>query len=137
MALNRLSNVPLSYNNYIKELKTIKYIAVSNDNSTRSIDKLLCKRIKSKFLNSITSPRVPEIKKKNWLVFYFNGSSSQLIGKPCQKKIENSKIVFRQGNTINSNLCSNKDKIDILDRSGVYKLTCDTYQAIYIFRTNW
>lgn len=44
-------------------------------------------------------------------------------------------ITFRASNSFSNYLLSNKDQIDVVERSGVYELTCNSCNAKYIGRT--
>lgn len=134
--INRMLNIPLSTVNFTKELNIVKQLAVNNGYESGLIDKLLMriqyKRTRQLAFSSISSS---DLSNQYCSLPFLNNFLSQQITSIFRNNITNVKISFSNNNTSSKILINNKDKIDILNKSGVYKLCCNDCEATYIGRT--
>jgi hypothetical protein len=132
--LHRLLHVPLSVDNFEKELKTIKLLAKNNDYDPHIIDKMLNRKNRKIYLKHLT-PGLLTCQKSNnkWAkIPYINGLSNK-ISKILKKNNKN--VAYYSRKSLKSYLVQNKDKIDKINQSGVYKLNCNDCESHYIGQT--
>lgn len=125
--VNRLNTIPLTPENYEKELNIIYNIA-----TTRGYPKEVINRINSRFQIRRDPLYVRERPNRLYRSFTFNDFSVNIGNFLRRFDIA---PAFKSGNTLGSLLINNRDKIDFMDRSGVYRIQCDDCQAIYIGET--
>lgn len=129
--VHRLLSIPLSKDNYNKELRTIYQIAVTNGYDEKMVDNLIIKK-QRKVVRSLLYAHPPD--KINKYV-----SSLTYIG-PLSYKISNIlrkhgvHVAFRTNQTVRR-LCNGKDRLENSKKSGVYSLVCDECNGIYIGQT--
>lgn len=130
--VERLIKVPMSDEDYKAELDTIKYIAFQNGYDTKIVDKILKKKIQRNTIIELF-PINPPKKSPAWLSLTYNGILSHKISKAFSKFNYNTS--FKNINNLKQILVRNKDTIDSMDCSGVYKITCQTCQSEYVGQT--
>lgn len=79
-------------------------------------------------INNIQQNRID----KKYVSLTFNGNISYKIANILKQHYT---ISFKTPNTTTKQLINNKDKTDIMNHKGVYKLTCNSCNKIYIGRT--
>lgn len=135
--LNRLLDVPLSQENFKKELNVIKLIARNNGYNNRIIYKLLAKKQYKKAVESVFPVRhtSSECVPGRWKRIPYLGKISEDLKKPLLEK--NVRPAFFNRLTLKNLLINNKLKptVDKLDKCGVYQLNCQDCGAIYIGQT--
>jgi hypothetical protein len=129
--LHRLCSIPMSQENVCKELQTIKYIAQSNRYKESLIDRLY--RKKQSCVAKSAMYGTPSNIKPQWRRFPFLGNISLKVQRILPT--DTIKPVFYNKTNLNHILCHTKDKIEPLHRSGVYKLTCNDCNQVYIGKT--
>jgi hypothetical protein len=129
--LYRLCILPLDEKNIRRELDTITKIATNNGYRKEDITKLY-NRVK---IRTLKNNKADERKNnQKWITFTYTGNYIRKITKLF--KNTNIKIAFRTNNTIDKILNNNNNnKINKYDKSGIYKLTCQTCQKVYIGQT--
>lgn len=138
--INRLLDVPMSRCDQKIELDNIFQIANNNNIPRKKVRKWLRTLKKEKEIKLATT--LNSNTNAIWKKFTYNGKLSTILTRNIKNKIKSSgkegklpvNFAFNSNNTI-SKLLNNKDKIPILDKSGVYKLICDTCKACYIGQT--
>ena len=129
--IHRLINLPLSKENFEKELNLIKQIAVNNGYDPSLIDSILHKKQYKKCISSIY-PTFPTTNKR-FQVLTFIGEPSLDITKLLSKFDLN--IAFKTCNNLSNFIKNNKSKLRDDQKSGVYKLECGSCDKVYIGQT--
>lgn len=133
--VHRLLNVPLSPQNYEKEINIIRQIAYNNGYNPIIIDQLISKFSYKKALKLVYFPT------KNSNISYY---SLSYIGPPSDKisnqitKFLNSdtmRISFSTNHSLGKYLKNNKDLTDKKEKSGVYLLQCGSCEKAYVGQT--
>ncbi|XP_045470675.1 uncharacterized protein LOC123677962 [Harmonia axyridis] len=122
---NRLFTVPLNNANFLNELNIIKQIAYNNGFPIHLINRLYCRYV-NKFSNHRLTQRNPQ--NKYFSLTYFGPISLKLknilLKKLNTNNISEFSISFKTSNNLKHSLVNSKDKIPMLDKSGVYRLNC-------------
>lgn len=122
----------MSISSYQLELSIIKQIAVVNGFSHHLIDTILKNKLKKISWANLTTLS-PFIETKKYIPLSFIGPSSYKIANVFKEIGFN--IGFSTINNLKSRFVKNKDKIAILDKSGVYEIKCNDCNASYIGKT--
>ena len=126
--IHRLVTFPLNKENFNKELCIIKQIAKNNGYKESLIDSLLKKK-QNKLLRrefySINPPKSNNFKFINYTSNFSNRVCSKLNKLGC-------KTISVNKQNLGNILVNNKDHIDRLEKSGVYKIECTDCEAVYI-----
>lgn len=132
--ISRLFNIPLNSDNFDKEVTILKHIAFTHNFNPNIIDKLILrKRNKIAIENAyITQQNNRVIQNNKYFSLTFIGHISYKIANIFKQF--NYNISFKTNQNLRNILINNKDKIDPINRSGIYKLTCSCSQA-YVGRT--
>lgn len=131
--INRLLTVPLSNESYMKELNTIYNIAVANGYDRRMIDKLVKTKINkqmAKLLYAVPRERVVHTYRSSMI---YVGKISEKISKILRNNDVH--VAFRTTNTVRRAICNGKEKTEVGRKSGVYRLTCDECNSVYVGQT--
>ena len=133
--VHRLSTTPMSDQAKEKEIQVIKQIAIGNNFNTTTIDKVIYKHNKKNLLSNISKlqPVTNQDKAMTYKALTYPGKLAYQI-KNIFKKY-NITTTFRTNNTTKHMLFNAKDKIDLLEDNGVYKLSCNSCNATYIGET--
>jgi hypothetical protein len=131
--LNRLLKIPLSNDNYEKELHTIKHLATKNGYTEQLVDRMLKKKVTTRAWSLLYSQNVPEDKDKKWKRLPYYGEISQKIANLFPR--ENIKIAFYNNLNLRTLLSNTKDKTESSDKCGIYKLKCKDCSAVYVGQT--
>ncbi|CAK1596620.1 unnamed protein product [Parnassius mnemosyne] len=129
--INRLFTVPLSKENYLKELNIIYQIAVSNGFSKNLINNLIKKKQKHVIRNSLYAVQPQSVHRYVSSLTYLGPISEKVANTLRQNGVY---VAFKTNNSLR-NICNSKDKLDIRQKSGVYKLVCDECHAVYVGQT--
>lgn len=125
--LHRLTQIPMSTENYNVELNTIKYLAQVNGYDPNIIDRKL-----NKIKNRQPKPQTPDNKK--YITLTYRDHTTNKIARTFSKN--GYSIAFRTtnklGNIIKQSNNTNNDKYD---SPGVYKLNCNDCNKFYIGQT--
>lgn len=126
----RALTLPLSNENLEKELNTIKIIATNNGFESKIINQIKHKVLRKLTLSSI----IMEDKENDFFrtLTYF-GKISEKIAGVLRKQVTN--ITFKPAVKLGNLLINNKDRCEKNKKSGVYKLTCQDCQGVYIGQT--
>ncbi|KAI5646580.1 protein tyrosine kinase domain-containing protein [Phthorimaea operculella] len=129
--IHRLVKVPMNDGDFRQELDTIKQIARNNGYEDQLIHNILKRKQKreAEKLSYNATPSEPPNQKK-WVKIPYIGPPSEKF-----KRLLNSdgrKTAFYSTNSLKSIICNNKDKIPMDHQSGIYSLTCDTCDSIYV-----
>lgn len=158
--LHRLHKTPLSDEQYKNEIQTIKQIATENGYDTNIIDKLNYK-IKAKLkgttntqkqtdqkhntttqninpLNTHTSNTHTQEQKSNittnkWHTLTYDNKATHRIGNILKK--QGLKVAYRTDNSIQRKLKTTNTNTDKHNTSGIYQLTCQDCNSVYIGQT--
>ncbi|KAK5648028.1 hypothetical protein RI129_002920 [Pyrocoelia pectoralis] len=130
--LRRLVSIPMSPNNFENEYNLIKQIGLNNGYPTHIIDNLFHK-IKRSFNPTLLTPQRTSQFESIYRSLTFYPYISHTV-KNIFKRY-NITISFCNNDTLLTSLVNNKDKINKLDRSGVYQLQCPSCPAHYIGQT--
>lgn len=125
--LQNLLNLPIE--NKEVELKFIKDLALNNDFTEKTIDRIIHK--KQLQLNPLYNKQTN--KNTSFRIFTFHKNLPNNLHKLLSKY--NLKPAFRTNNTLASQLINVKPKIDTLDKSGVYSISCNKCNSIYYGHT--
>jgi hypothetical protein len=127
--LHRLCKLPLDEKNNRRELDIIINIATSNGYRKEDIIKLY-NQIKIKTQQNNKADKINSNQK--WVTFTYTANYIRKITKLFKNM--NIKVAFRTNNTIDR-ILGNNYAINKYDKSGIYKLTCQTCQKVYISQT--
>jgi hypothetical protein len=130
--IHRMISLPLSKNGEQKELEHILLTARLNGYSEQTIKNLIDKRTKEEHKKSLTSLSQMSTQLKRISMDY-NYYSKQL--RPVLRKLGFDVVFTSRSNQLQNLMTSTKDPIDILEKSGIYKITCDECQKVYIGQT--
>lgn len=130
--IHRLLTVPLSLNDYQKELSIIYQIAITNGYSKQLIDKIIVRK-RTSMVNRLLYAVPPERTQKVRSSIAYVGPVSDKISRTLRRSEVN--VAFRTGNSLKRNLCNQKEKLDRHRQSGVYKITCPECNSVYIGQT--
>ncbi|XP_061725625.1 uncharacterized protein LOC133531428 [Cydia pomonella] len=131
--VHRMLTVPLSDEHYRAELNNIYHLAVSNGYDKSVVDGIIRKKRNSIVNNMLYAARSSEPIKKYKASITYVGKLSDAIYKIL--KSNDIPVAFRTNNTLHSKLCNGKDKLEKGKKSGVYKLTCDNCNKVYVGQT--
>lgn len=126
--IHRLVTFPLNKDNFDKELCTIKQIARNNGYKESLIDNLLKKKQKKLLKHEvycINTPKETKFKFVNYTSKLSDKISNKINSLGCKTICVNKQNLGRM-------IVNNKDKIDKLEKSGVYKIHCSDCEAVYI-----
>lgn len=131
--INRLMTVPLSGQAYRRELNTIYNIAVANGYDRRMIDNIVRNKINKQVTGLLYA--VPRER-----VIHNYQSSMAYVGKISDKiskllKNNDVHVAFRTTNTVRRAICNGKEKTEVGRKSGIYKLTCNQCNSVYVGQT--
>lgn len=130
--IHRLFNVPLSKENFALEVNNIRTIAVNNGYTRDLVDNLIYKKQKLVARNLATASLASQIDEppSTWgVINYIPGVSNKIrarLNKLGLKTTEVNKV------GIGTLLSNNKGKSDRLSNSGIYQLSCNSCDVIYI-----
>lgn len=127
----RCKNLPLSKENYEKEINTIKVIASNNGYSQNMINNIINKFEKKETLSLLYS--VKNLKSTPYICLTYYGLITDRISKMFKKL--NINVSFRSSNKTSSLLFNAKEKLDPLKKSGVYQLKCNDCEGTYVGQT--
>ncbi|KAL1448349.1 hypothetical protein WDU94_015561 [Cyamophila willieti] len=130
--LHRLISVPLSLDNYLKELGKIHTIAKNNGYSPNEINNLLAKKIKKQKRERIYA-KVPKEVSDRWRKLRYVNRECIEIGNEFRKV--GITPAFYNDRTIGRYLINNKPKIDNGLKSGIYKIECNDCDSAYVGMT--
>lgn len=136
--IHRLFSLPLSVDSFNKEVNTIKQIAVFNNYSTRTIDRMINRKLNSIRLNqiyiqnSVSNNNMNILQKKYFCLSYVGNVSNRISNIFKSSEIN---IVFKTLNSLAKKIVNNKDSQNVLDLCGVYRLKCSDCNAVYVGRT--
>jgi hypothetical protein len=120
--------LPLSKRNRQRELNTILKIALNNGYKKEDIIHIHNKlKYQQNILNNNT-----EQKQQKWITFTYTRNYIRKITQLF--KDTNLKIAFKTTSTLNNSL-TNKQKINIYEQSGIYKITGRSCYKVYIGQT--
>lgn len=128
--IHRLLHIPLSTQNFDKELQIIKQIAINNGYKPNMVDNIV-KNKKYKLALSQVFPSQKET--NNFKIMSYIPHTSEKLRTLFSK--QNIKTAFRTDNNLSKFIKNNKSRISKPNKSGVYKLSCGSCDKIYIGRT--
>jgi hypothetical protein len=133
--LHRLLNVPLSTDKYKKEISTIKLLAKNNGFSAEIIDRLLKNKIRKRE-SRILAPGLCHTN-KNEFIWNKMGFVNEKISNKISQTLKKAKInpAFYNNKSLGKMLINTKDKVDVMEKNGVYKLDCGSCSASYVGKT--
>jgi predicted GIY-YIG superfamily endonuclease len=130
--IHRLTSIPMSNSMLLKELNTIKQIAVNNGYPENLINKLYRRKMSQKARDDIYRSQPREGSNAKWKRCLYLGPLSQKV---CSKIPKTKvKVAFYNKKCLKNLLSHTKDKIPVLEQSGVYKLSCEC-GAAYVGQT--
>lgn len=127
---HRLFNVPMSQENFQKEVKHIIHLADVNGFTREEVDRVVARVERKHLLNEGGSRQVAP---DQWCSLPFLGPISNVVGKILKR--DGIRVSYKSGTTLGRFLCNSKDKSDLGDSSGVYRLECGICSASYVGRT--
>lgn len=120
---HRLFNIPMNNSSFNKELSFISQLARNNDYPLHIINKIYF-RFLNKHINKNLLPTVVTNKPIHYISLPYFGSISYSVKNTILKYNNNIHVSFKTHNNLKSYIVNNKDDIDVLQKSGVYKLNC-------------
>lgn len=124
----RLLNVPLSDNNYNKELNIIKHIAIANGYKSNMIDRLIAKKKNKRPVDNNLQKE-----KKKYVCVEYSHSIQHTLTKELKK--HDIQLAFRTNNKTINKLNVSSGVVDKGEKSGVYKINCASCPSYYIGKT--
>jgi len=131
-SIHRLFSIPLTFEAFEHELKVILQIACVNGYSVDFVRGIFDKKVNHIHQKLAYIPNHQPI--MDFVSIPFLGNISYRISKIIRRNFDNISVSFCCKNTLRSLLVRNKDPINILENSGVYKLICEC-GANYIGQT--
>lgn len=130
--VHRALSVPLDEKDLNEELNIIRQIGINNKFSVVSINNIINKH-KRKFDLRQVYPVIPDTSKKLFYSIPYLGNISYNV----KKKLQNLGIdvSFKPSRNVGSLLFNVKDKTDVLQKCGVYRIDCSDCAASYIGQT--
>ena len=131
--INRMLSIPLTKENYEKELKTIKYLATQNGYNQNIIDSML-RNIKKQKESKRNNHEIKPTEK--YISLPFNTSFNKAIRRTFYKT--KYQIGYKtQNNAFNliNKMSAPKENIDLYEKSGLYKIECTDCEKFYIGQT--
>ena len=125
--IHRLLTLKLEDTAKNKELNTIIEIAQNNGYRKDEIT-----RIHKKLKQKINNPNTNEKKEQKWITYTYTGNYIRKITKLFRNT--NIKIAYKTNHTLGK-LVHERKNIDPYEQSGIYKLTCQSCQKVYIGQT--
>ncbi|CAH2089803.1 unnamed protein product [Euphydryas editha] len=129
--VHRLLSIPLTKENYLKELNLIYHMAQANGYNNNIVNNIIKKQKSMRIKKDLYSTAPDKINKYKSSLTYF-GTVSERIAKTL--KAHDIHVAFRTNNTL-KNICNGKDKVNNKQKSGIYKLECSDCKATYIGQT--
>lgn len=132
--VHRLCRIPLTVAKYQAEYEYIKETARVNGYKSEMIDKLIVKHAR-------------KVKNSNLTTFFSqpNAAENQRVSMNFVPQITNQiktkfkhydlEIVYKNNNKLTDMLGSTKDKIDNIEKSGIYSITCNDCKKVYYGQT--
>lgn len=130
--VHRLINIPLTPSNFAKEELFIKEVATMNGFDTLMVDKLIHKFKRDHLRKNLTTLTPDTDTTKRRIVLPYNTSAMTVYNELNKAGYE---VVFESGRSLHKMLGSTKDKVPILNQSGVYQVTCPDCDSTYIGQT--
>lgn len=127
--IHRLVNIPLSPDYYREEENKIKQIARVNGYSSKMIDNLIKSHTRKKYLKYITTLQPIETQEKRFKIEFYPPISSKL---KREFKKHNVQLIECSSTKLSTYTSLAKDKIDDVDKSGIYSIICEQCGARYI-----
>lgn len=132
--IHRLFSVPMSPENTKKEINTIKHIATMNGYNSCLIDKIIHRKMNTINIQKHTSlTPIKEHTETKYITIPYVGPLSLKIAATLKKF--NIRTTFQTQFSLQKTLSNNKDPIPTIEQCGVYALTCNNCNAIYIGQT--
>lgn len=126
--IHRLLSIPLSESDFTEETAIIKYIAVSNGYNSSIVDKLI-------FKHRNKQHKIDQNKRdKNKFVSAEYGVTLNNTLRKTMKD-NNTTVSFSTSNKLVNILNKRRGDNDVIDKTGIYKLSCDDCPSIYIGQT--
>jgi hypothetical protein len=127
-------NLPLSLANYITEVNTIKHLANINGYKEYIIDRMINKHNRRLNLRSLTTLQyTKESDDLEYRKFSFSGDLSYKLSSIFKK--HHIKTVFTNDQKLKNLLGNTKDKIENIEKAGIYKIECKECNDTYIGQT--
>lgn len=125
--VSRLLNIPLSTDNYNKEVNIIKQIAMANGYPTNLIDKLIG-RHKNKLKSNTPSPE-----KTTYVSIEYGG----LLHNSLKKELRKQGITMscKTSNKLSSKFTTHQSTKNKYDSTGIYKIKCSDCSKYYVGQT--
>ena len=130
---HRLFSIPLSELNFEKELNIIRNIALNNGFPLSVIDRLFHRQQRRFITTKLTTLQNPPSDPYRFFSLPYLPPISNIIQNSF--KHESIKFSFKPVYTLRSLLPSSKSPTDVLERCGVYRLSCKTCGKFYIGKT--
>lgn len=129
--IHRLCRLPLSAANFKREYEYIKETARVNGYSENMIDKLVKKhsnKVKRSKLTSFFTQNTPSQDKQRVSMSFEPVITNKLKSKFAENRLE---IVYKNNGKLQNLLGSTKDKIPVLQKSGIYSIECGDCKRKY------
>ncbi|XP_044745171.1 uncharacterized protein LOC123307034 [Coccinella septempunctata] len=133
--INRMFKTPLDSDRISDEVAVLNHIAAQNGYEPDLIDKLITKHQNKMEIDQLHSSdnRSTTLDKK-YISIPFYGNISHKIGN-LFRQYSDFEISFRSTNTLGQLLSHNKDPVNSLNKSGVYRLKCGDCNTLYVGRS--
>jgi len=125
--VHRLINIPLTEENYIKELCIIKQIAISNGFTAEMIDKLVKKYVKQ------TRSKISNTNDIKYTSIEYNDNLHNVLKK--ELKNEGITLSFKTSNNLSKLTKPPRQQSNKYNSTGVYKITCSDCPCHYYGQT--
>lgn len=132
--IHRAFSIPLSKENFEKEILNIKNIARNNGFDSNIIDRLVNKKRTHLAYHSIYPSITQKLDKKFISLSYF-GPVSDRLANIISKSDPNIFIAFKPTCNLTNYFFNCKDSVSKYNHSGVYKISCPDCEGIYIGQT--
>jgi hypothetical protein len=130
--VDRLLKIPQSPQNFNKESKIIMNIAMNNGFKENMISNLIKNRTRKMIVNNVF-PIEKIVDEEKWVSLPYLGAITEHVGKVLKKA--GFKVAYTTDPLLRKLFTNSKDKIDIRDRNGIYKLKCGDCNSSYVGQT--
>ncbi|XP_045477945.1 uncharacterized protein LOC123683088 [Harmonia axyridis] len=130
--VHRLISIPLSATNFDNEVQILKVLAKNNGYHPDIINKLIFKKQQKRLLTLVYPPQLENQMKKFVYINYIPSLSDKLCKRIRKNDID---VICTNKKNLRTMFFSGKNRLNISQLSGVYKLFCDECPAFYIGQT--
>lgn len=132
--VHRLFNIPMSDSSFIQEANTIKQIAHNNGYDPEIVDTMI-RKYKEKTIMTEAYNAPKPLSDSVFVIPFLSSHLTRSISRNVKQHLPEARIVYKNNLSLKSILVNSKDRLETLNKSGIYRLNCDDCEASYVGRT--